>query len=123
MKINTVVNSLNWRDDMSAFITAAAPDKWKLLRVLPVLGDELAVTDNQFRHYCAAHQAHAARISVEDNTAMRQSYLMVNPEGRFYSNRWPEPGYSLSAPISDVGVEAALAEVEFDALAFAGRYR
>lgn len=122
IKLNTVVNRLNRDDDMNAFIAAATPAKWKLLRVLPVHGDDLTVTHGQFQAYVDRHRQHEARMAVEDNTSMLQSYLMINPQGRFYQNGAARKGYRLSRPIAEVGVAAALGEIDFDPSAFARRY-
>ncbi|MCB0785160.1 MAG: hypothetical protein KDC02_13240, partial [Flavobacteriales bacterium] len=35
LKLNTVVNRLNRKEDLSAFITYARPERWKLLQALP----------------------------------------------------------------------------------------
>jgi radical S-adenosyl methionine domain-containing protein 2 len=122
VKINTVVNRLNWQDDMNAFIGAAAPDKWKVLRVLPVHDDDHTVTDHHFTTYCHRHRMHRGIMSVESNATMRQSYLMINPQGSFYSNRALRTGYDISPPIGEAGVPAALAAISFDTAAFARRY-
>lgn len=41
IKVNTVVNAFNVHDDLRPVIDALRPDRWKLLRVLPILGDDL----------------------------------------------------------------------------------
>jgi len=122
LKINTVVNSVNILDDMNGLISRVSPDKWKLLQVLPVYGHDLNIQTDQYIQYVNRHQQHADKISLEDNSAMTQSYLMINPEGRFYQNKPVRGGYSYSRPISDVGVDVALNEVEFDIAGFLGRY-
>lgn len=122
LKINTVVNRLNWEEEMNSFLDAAWPDKWKVLRVLPVLGDALTVADTQFKAFCQRHQGQGRRMIIEDNTSMSQSYLMINPEGRFYQNGQPRKGYATSAPILETGVAHALSQISFDPPRFAGRY-
>ena len=38
LKVNTVVSRSNLHEDISGFITQARPERWKLLQVLPVAG-------------------------------------------------------------------------------------
>lgn len=123
IKLNTVVNRHNHTDDMNDLIERAAPDKWKVLRVLPVHGDALAVTDTQFQAYVHRHRRHADRMAVEDNASMTASYLMLNPRGCFYQNGDAGQGYRQSRPVLDVGIAAALGEITFDETAFRNRYR
>lgn len=122
IKLNTVVNRLNRDDDLNEFISWAVPDKWKIMRVLPVHGDDLTVTSEQFLTYVQRHHQHAERIALEDNQSMKQSYLMINPQGCFYQNGELRGGYTQSRPISEVGVAAALGEITFDPVAFLRRY-
>jgi radical S-adenosyl methionine domain-containing protein 2 len=122
VKINTVVNSYNWNEDMNEFIEELSPDKWKVLRVLPIHNDSLTVTDSQFRHYLDRHSIHKGRIAVENNSSMIGSYLMIDPKGRFYQNRQKQVGYKYSGSIIDVGVEEALNLTGFSTEAFVERY-
>jgi len=56
---------------------------------------------------------------VEDNDHMRGAYLMIDPVGRFFGNATGQHRYS--APILEVGVGAALAQVGFLADRFVAR--
>jgi radical S-adenosyl methionine domain-containing protein 2 len=123
LKLNTVVNSLNYQDDLSKLMGVIQPDKWKLLRVLPVYDKRSAITIEQFEGYVERHSALASMISVEDNSSMQHSYLMVNPAGCFYQNGDVGQGYSISDSILDVGVEAAFNQVPFDTVSFLQRYQ
>ena len=61
---------------------------------------------------------------AEDNEAMRGSYVMVDPLGRFYGNALGRHIYS--EPILAVGVERALAQVGWEPEKFfarGGRYQ
>lgn len=124
LKINTVVNALNWRDDLSPVIESLAPAKWKVLRVLPVLSEQLKVTDDQFERFVRRHDRFANILCAEDNTDMHESYLMVDPHGRFFQNdrALTDKGYSYSRPILEAGAAAAFAEMRFNADRFVSRY-
>lgn len=122
LKLNTVVNPFNVREDLSALINQIQPDKWKLLRVLPVHDASQIVTDTQYYAYVDRHLRSYPRLSIEDNDDMWQSYLMINPQGQFYQNVNPTSGHLQSKPILRVGVHEALGQIPFDVHAFASRY-
>lgn len=123
LKLNTVVNSVNHQDDLSQLMEVIQPDKWKLLRVLPVYDPSSSITSEQYRCYVERHSQFKSIISEEDNCSMQHSYLMVNPAGCFYQNGDAGAGYLVSDPILDVGVEAALSQVPFDGDVFIKRYQ
>lgn len=125
IKINTVVNALNVAENLSETIQSLRPDKWKLLRVLPVMTDTLSITDQQFGSFVERHRDLGSFLSVEDKLDMVESYLMINPCGRFFQNQAtpsPEQPYIFSEPILKVGAAAAFAQINFDAEKFASRY-
>lgn len=123
LKLNTVVNSVNCDDDLVSLMSDIRPDKWKLLRVLPVHGHQLTITQLQYQNYVQRHSSLEKIIVEEDNEAMTHSYLMINPEGRFYQNAEAGSGYLLSDSILDIGVEDALSQVPFDVSGFQQRYQ
>jgi len=123
VKLNTVVNSLNWTEDMNRLISSIAPNRWKVLQVLPVEGAALVVCDREFRQFVARHSDHTKIMDVEDNTTMTESYVMIDPHGRFYQNDITTMGYHYSKPISEVGIEKAFSEIKFRAERFAERYK
>ena len=47
LKINTVVTRINCDEDLTGFIARARPERWKLLQVLPVRGQNDHLVDNQ----------------------------------------------------------------------------
>lgn len=127
-KLNTVVTSLNWQEDMSAFVRRVRPARWKVFQVLPVVGQNdarvvpLLISADQLRAFAARHvglRAEGLAPVVEDNEAMTGSYVMVDPAGRFFNNSTGR--YVYSEPILRVGVAAALAQVGWDADAFVRR--
>ena len=121
LKINTVVNSVTWQEDFTAFIRLASPERWKLLQALPVKGqndahiDDLVITAAQFEAYVHRNRiVEADGISVvpESTAAMTESYVMIDPAGRFFDNA--QGTYRYSNPILRVGVAAALQQVSID---------
>lgn len=132
VKLNTVVTSLNWREDLGTLVRAVKPSRWKVFQVLPIHGQndgdvsDLLISPAQFTAFIARHGGLACEgfaPVAEDNDAMVGSYVMVDPLGRFFSNF--HGCHQYSSPIRHVGVEAAWAEVGFDSEKFlrrGGRY-
>ncbi|MHB8764120.1 MAG: viperin family antiviral radical SAM protein [Deferrisomatales bacterium] len=127
LKINTAVSLLNWQEDLNSLAEEARPDRWKILQVLPVVGQNerqmsrFAITSEQFQAFCSRH-AQAGAIA-EDNDGMTSSYLMIDCHGRLFDNA--RGRYRRSRPLPEVGWEAAIADVEFSPDKFllrGGRY-
>ncbi|OBX55279.1 radical SAM protein [Moraxella osloensis] len=123
IKINTVVSSLNYTEDLSKLIEVTQPSKWKIFKVLPSITNEYAIGDNDFLSFLSRHASYNDIIFSEDNDEMTDSYLMVDPLGRFFQNSNQGKGYIYSDGIVDSGVEVALNQVNFDIDKFLGRYR
>lgn len=124
IKINTVVNRLNHSGNLGPLIQRLAPDRWKVLRMLPVTSPDLAVTDEQFAAFVTRHRALSRILRAEDNHDMRESYLMIDPCGRFFQNSQlgVGEGYVYSRSILEVGADAAFADIVFDHERFNTRY-
>ena len=121
LKINTVVTSVTWDEDFTPFIRAAKPERWKLLQVLPVKGqndvqiDDFIITTAQFEAYVQRNrivESDGITVVPENNEAMTESYVMIDPAGRFFDN--VQGSYRYSEPILKVGVEEALKYVSID---------
>jgi radical S-adenosyl methionine domain-containing protein 2 len=124
VKINTVVCSKNKDADMKAVTDRIKPDKWKVLRVLPVASDETFVTQEDFQSFVMRHSTTRVPLFAEDNLDMVESYIMVDPHGRFFQNRLSlgEKGHVHSMPIAEVGAARAFESLHFNANQFAARY-
>ena len=121
LKINTVVTRSNFGENLTGFIAKARPERWKLLQVLPIRGqndglvDDQVITPEQFAGYVARNRGvEAMEVAVvpESNDLMTGSYVMVDPAGRFFDNVAGTHVYS--RPILEIGVDAALREVSVD---------
>lgn len=122
LKVNTVVNAANWDENLGPVLQVLRPGRWKIMRVLPVYPTTLAVSDAQFAGFVFKHAAFAGVMTVEDNTDMQHSYVMVDPLGRFFQNAGSGNGYVYSEPILEVGATGAFRQVPFDIRKFASRY-
>lgn len=128
VKVNTVVGTLNAAEDMSKFIRALAPERWKVLQVLPVAGqndgevEPLLIDAAAFAGFVARHaclDAEGIPVVPEDNEAMTGSYAMIDPAGRFFDNTAGRHTYS--RPILDVGLDKAWADIRFHLDRFSDR--
>jgi radical S-adenosyl methionine domain-containing protein 2 len=120
-KINSVVCSYNWEEDMSPMIAELAPFRWKCFQVLTLdnqngSGRErdatlFKVSNEQFAHFCKRHAHHACMVP-ESNESMQNSYLILDEKLRFLNcqNDTKEP----SSSILDVDVQVALSQAGWD---------
>ena len=121
-KVNMVVNQFNHHESLLDVMTIVSPDKWKLLRVLPIYDHIAPVSDADFESYTERHSVFSHISVVEDNSDMAASYLMINPNGCFYQNGELQDGYEISEPILNVGVAKAFGQIDFDSESFLSRY-
>lgn len=121
LKINTVVTSVNWEEDFTPFLTLAAPERWKILQVLPIRGQNDAsignfvITKTQFEAYVKRNrivERQGICIVAENHEMLTGSYAMIDPAGRFFDNL--QGAYNYSPPILDVGITKALKHVSMD---------
>ncbi|MDI1476354.1 viperin family antiviral radical SAM protein [Polyangium sp. y55x31] len=128
IKVNTVVTSINAGEDMFEMILALRPERWKILRVLPIEGqnsgrvEPLLCASDAFRAFIDKHrrlEAHGITIVPEDHEDILGSYAMVDPAGRFFDD--VDSVHHYGRPILEVGVEAAWESVRFSLARFHGR--
>eukprot|EP00798_Chlamydomonas_sp_ICE-L_P018772 gene18772-25308_t len=129
-KLNTVVCSHNWEEDMNEKIQELGPSRWKVFQVLLLQGENtgkadgsdsirdataLTVTNEQFQEFLQRLSAQSSLVP-EDNSLMQNSYLLLDEKMRFLncSNGSKEPTES----ILEVGVKQALRSSGFDLEAF-----
>lgn len=123
VKLNTVVTSLNWDEDMHDLVRQLRPRRWKVFQVLPIKGqndgsvEPLLIDSEKFEHFVERHRD--LDPVAESNEAMTASYVMIDPLGRFFDNQDGRLQYS--PPILEVGVELALSQIRFDRSRFVER--
>ncbi|OHX64776.1 hypothetical protein NH26_21195 [Flammeovirga pacifica] len=117
LKINTVVTKANLNEDLNDFVNDAKPERWKVFQVLPVRGqndndiDELLISEKEFNEYVNRHSKNKFLIT-ETNTDMTNTYVMVDPAGRFFNNQ--NGNYMYSDHILEVGVQKAFEEMGYN---------
>jgi len=122
LKINSVIMRLNVNEDMSSVIKIIRPDRWKVFQALLIEGqnnelEDLKISIGEFEDFIKKHE----RLNpvAEDNDAMLESYIMVDPLGRFYQNSGYLYDYSES--ILKVGVLRAFNQVVYNHTKFVER--
>ena len=125
-KLNTVVNRLNFNEDMASHIERLAPFRWKAFQVLMVRGEndsehtltdvrKFEISDQEYGVFCDRHK-HIPFFIPEDNRVMASSYLLLDEYMRFLDKG--EGVMKESESLLDVGVEKALKQVKWDQESF-----
>ena len=123
-KMNTVVCTLNWKEDMSDFVHKINPKRWKVFQVL-VLEDENSgglgelrdarpyqISNDQFMSFVERHKRGFPQLIAEPNDLMQNSYLLLDERMCFLDSS--SGGKKPSESILDVGVERVSAQSSFD---------
>lgn len=117
LKINTVVSVSNYIENMTDFINTIKPDRWKILQMLAIEGQndifayEFKISEIQFENYCRNNEINDSEIKVvlEKNEDIRGSYVMINPSGQLFDNL--QNKHSYSEPILKVGIQKAFNQI------------
>ena len=127
-KVNTVVTRSNLKEDLARFTVRAHPERWKLLQVLPVEGQNDALVDHYtvslsefevFVRSCRWIEYYGIKVVPENNEQMTGSYAMVDPAGRFFDN--VSGSHTYSRPIPEVGAGVAYGDVSVSRRKFLAR--
>ncbi|ROR40646.1 viperin family antiviral radical SAM protein [Caminibacter pacificus] len=110
IKINTVVNRFNYNEFLGDFIEKINPNKWKILQAFP-FKKTVFCEDWQYERFKKLHIKVNVNKFFESSEDMRESYIMVDPFGRFYQNSNLE--YQYSESILKVGAKKAFSQVTF----------
>ena len=119
-KLNTVILKDNHLEDWNKFIINNNVHRWKVLKILKIVGendhvyDELSINDNEFYNFIKRHKGLQDKniLIKEDNNDMESSYIMISPDGKFYQNHNNE--YIYSDNILDIGFKNAIEQTGFD---------
>lgn len=133
VKVNPVVSELNVNEDFDSVLAAIRPDRWKILKMLPVYSAKTAISDEQFRGFAKRHSKYVRKrpefksvvITTEDNDEMTGSYAMVDPLARFFwYDELSESGYRYSMPMTAMPADNAwaVAGVQWDEKKYCARY-
>lgn len=121
-KINTVVNTFNFDEDMTERIKELAPVRWKVFQCLLIEGEncgtdalrqaqKFVISDDQFNRFVERHSKLPCLVP-ESNEKMQNSYLILDEWMRFLDCR--SGAKTPSKSLLDVGVEDAINASGFD---------
>ena len=125
LKINTVVSQLNLYENLSELYLALNPTKIKLFQMHLINGindqaKRYKITKNEFDSFCERHKAFDSVIVAEPYGSMENSYLMVNPEGKFQVNN--DGTYQTFGDLNKTSLSEILKTVPLDSEKFGSRY-
>lgn len=121
LKINTVVTRHNYEEKLTDFINKAKPNRWKILQMLPVYGqnddhmEQFQISNEEYEKFMCNNIAGIntdIKTVMENNDTLTGSYIMIDPGGSFFDNTKGELTYS--NPILSVGLENALKQTTHD---------
>ena len=116
IKINSIVNPLNWDEDLSKFIQNINPIRWKVFEVHYLKGiNDMFFTEFanlkpwQFQSFIKMHKQ--LDPVYESSKMILDSYCMITPDGSFYQDTNHQHHYSQS--ILDIGIIEAFQQIDF----------
>ena len=121
LKINTVVSRLNLNEDFSDIYNELKPYKMKLFQMQIVDGvndcaKEYEITKEEFKEFCSQYDQFK-QIVIEKNGTMENSYLMIDPSGKFVLNdkgRYETYGDCLKEELINIIEIAPIDQKKFD---------
>jgi len=120
-KLNTVINKLNYKENMIDFVLKTGVKRWKVFQLLTIEGEneqyskELVIDKEEFKIFYQENkeiEKYGIEFIAEDVDELTDTYIMIDPEGRFFSNN--NNRYIFSEPIYKIGVEEALKQINFN---------
>jgi len=116
LKINTVVTSLNWDEDLTDLISLLHPKRWKIFELTLLNNAKCSFLSKfesikrwQFDKFIQTHKN--LNPIIESNDISNESYLMITPNGKFFQNWYGEYYYSDS--ILEIGAMNAFEQIKF----------
>ena len=125
LKINTVVSRLNLDEDLSELYRVLSPNKIKMfqMHLIDEINDQAKpyeITENEFQTFCERHKTFKSIIVAEPSGSMENSYLMINPEGKFQLNN--NSKYQTFGDLNTTSLSEILKTVPLDSEKFGSRY-
>lgn len=120
IKINTVVNMHNYNEYLGDFINLLKPDKWKVFQALSINSKEIHCSNSQYKIFLQKHEKLRVSTFAESNDEMTDSYIMIDPYGRFYQNT--NGSYTYSKSILDITDNEIMKCINVDINKYNNRY-
>ncbi len=114
IKINSIVNPLNWDENLSDFIRFITPIRWKVFEVhyLKGINDRFFTEFGNLKHWqfqLFINKHRQFNPVYESSKMILDSYCMITPDGRFYQDTNHQHHYSQA--ILDVGIIEAFQQI------------
>jgi len=126
LKINTVVSRYNYNSsELGRFIEEVKPERWKVMQALEIEGEndkyskDYLITEEEFSLFKKENMVNEDLMIPENNQDMKGTYVMISPNGRFFTNRNGDIRYS--KPITEVGLEKAYDSMNYSYTGFENR--
>jgi len=115
IKINTVVFRYNWEEDMHELIEELNPNRWKVFQIkimnnVNYHAKKLKISRDEFMSFVEKHED--LNPVWENNDLMTDSYIMIDPLGRFFND--DECINNSRKSILDVGIYKAFKGIRFN---------
>jgi len=121
IKFNVVVNEHNYNEILIPKLEELNPVKITVFKVIPFGKKKKGITDEMYNNFISINKPSKTMLFYENNEDMVNSYLMIDPLGRFFENGNGDD-YGYSKPIYQVGLENAFNSIKFDIRKFLKRY-
>lgn len=121
LKINTVVSKLNLHEDFLGIYEIIRPDRVKLFQMQIVNGvndsaKKYEITEEEFKKFCS-YYSRFNQVVTEEKGAMENSYLMIDPSGKFILNnkgKYETKGDCLKEELTHIIIQAPIEQEKFD---------
>lgn len=119
IKINTVVNEFNYNEYLGDLINYINPNKWKVFQALNINSKDIYCSEESFNIFLENHKQ-IRNVFFESNDLMINSYIMIDPFGRFFQNKSGK--YNYSKPIIELEKSEIIDCLDVDLKKYMKRY-
>lgn len=126
IKINTVVTKINCDENLCDYVAKINPIRWKIMRMMEIEGEyddresqNIIPTDEDFQKFISNNKT-SVGIVIEDTNAMKGSYIMIAPDGRFFCNTEGKHKY-IGKPIYETDISTLLSNLPMSRQSFYDR--
>lgn len=122
LKVNTCVNSLTYQENMVPLIRMLNPDRWKVLQMMHIDGEndfarDLEISHSDFRYFVERHR----NVVLENFTSpvfesaedMECSYFMLTPSGMVKSDKDRKIKLTSLSEVVSIGIDNFISEIKY----------
>ncbi len=123
LKINTVINKYNFSENFVEELKEFKINKWKFFQAINVLDDKINCLDEEFKYFLDINNIYHLKDNkyyIENKDVLLESYIMIDPFGRFFQNI--NNKYQYTKNILDNDIEECFNNNIIDLNKFKNRY-